>query len=58
LEWVVRFFPDVDATIFSNLAGVDVVLGDHEAARSALRKGRRVFPDDAGLQRAQSLLKE
>jgi tetratricopeptide (TPR) repeat protein len=53
-EWVVRFFPDADATIFRSLAGVDVVLGDMRSARSILRKGRRIFPDDAELQNAEA----
>jgi spermidine synthase/Flp pilus assembly protein TadD len=51
-EWVVRFFPDADATIFRSLAGVYVVLGDMKNARSILLKGRRIFPDDAELQNA------
>ena len=52
-EWVVRFFPDADATIFRSLAGVYVVLGDMKSARSILRKGRRIFPDDKELQNAE-----
>jgi spermidine synthase len=55
-EWIVRFFPDADATLFRSLAGVDVALGDPRSARSVLRKGRRIFPDDQGLQKAQLLL--
>lgn len=53
-EWVLRFFPDADATIFRSLAGVYVVLGDMKSARSILRKGRRIFPDDAELQNAET----
>jgi len=53
-DWVVRFFPDADATIFRSLAGVYVVLGDMRSARSILRKGRRIFPDDAQLQDAEA----
>ncbi len=53
-EWVVRFFPDADATIFRSLAGVYVVLGDMKSARSILRKGRRIFPDDTELQSAEA----
>lgn len=52
-EWVVRFFPDADATIFRSLAGVYVVLGDMKSARSILRKGRRIFPDDPELRNAE-----
>jgi spermidine synthase len=53
-EWVVRFFPDADATIFRTLAGVYVVLGDMKSAGSILRKGRRIFPDDTDLQNAEA----
>jgi tetratricopeptide (TPR) repeat protein len=53
-EWVLRFFPDADATIFRSLAGVYVVLGDMKSARSILRKGRRIFPDDTELQNAET----
>lgn len=52
-EWVLRFFPDADATIFRSLAGVYVVLGDMKSAGSTLRKGRRIFPDDTALQNAE-----
>ncbi|HTC94530.1 MAG TPA: fused MFS/spermidine synthase [Terriglobales bacterium] len=52
-EWIVRFFPDADATLFRSLAGVDIALGDSRAAQSVLRKGRRIFPDDQALQKAQ-----
>ena len=53
-ERVVRFFPDADATIFRSLAGVYVVLGDMKSARSSLRKGRRIFPDDTDLKNAEA----
>jgi spermidine synthase len=53
-EWIVRFFPDADATIFRSLAGVYVVLGDMRSARSILQKGRRVFPDDTELRNAEA----
>jgi spermidine synthase len=53
-EWVVRFFPDADATIFRSLAGVYVVLGDMKSAESILRKGRRIFPDDRELKNAEA----
>jgi spermidine synthase len=53
-EWVLRFFPDADATIFRSLAGVYVVLGDMKSARLTLRKGRRIFPDDVELQNAET----
>jgi spermidine synthase len=53
LEWVVRFFPDADATTYRSLAGVYVVLGDFPSARSILRKGHRLFPEDTELENAQ-----
>jgi tetratricopeptide (TPR) repeat protein len=56
LEWVVRFFPDSDVTIFRSLARVYNALGDAKSARSVLRKGSRLFPDDRELRKAQSLL--
>jgi spermidine synthase len=56
-EWVVRFFPAADATVFRSLAEVDVVLGDNKSAQSVLRKGRRLFPDDRELQKAEALLR-
>ena len=55
-EWVVRFFPTADATIFRSLAGVDVALGDTKSAHSALRKGRRLFPDDRRIAKSRGSL--
>jgi tetratricopeptide (TPR) repeat protein len=57
-EWVVRFFPDSDPTTFRSLAGVYVVLGDMNSARAILRKGQRVFPEDAELRQAHARLGE
>jgi spermidine synthase len=51
-EFVVRFYPDCDVTIFRSLAGVYLALGDAKSARSILRKGLRLFPDDPELQKA------
>jgi spermidine synthase len=51
-EFVVRFYPDYDVSIFRSLAGVYIALGDAKSARSILRKGHRLFPDDADLQKA------
>ncbi len=48
-EWAVRHFPDNDVAAFRALAGIEVALGDKEAARETLDEGRRVFPQDAGL---------
>ena len=56
-EWVLRFFPDADATIFRSLAGVYVVLGDKKSAASILQKGRRIFPDDTELEKAEAHFK-
>jgi len=53
-EWAVRFFPDADPTIYRSLAGVYVVLGDMKSARSTLRKGRRIFPENRELQNAEA----
>ena len=55
-EWVVRFFPDTDPSVFRQLAAVDVLLGDNGSARSALEKGHRIFPHDGPIQRAQKVL--
>jgi predicted membrane-bound spermidine synthase/Tfp pilus assembly protein PilF len=53
-ELVLRYFPDADPTTYRSLAGVDVLVGDRNAARETLRKGLRVFPEDAGLRAAVS----
>jgi spermidine synthase len=55
-EWVVRFFPAAEATVFRSLAEVDVVLGDRKSAHSVLSKGYRLFPEDAELQKAAARL--
>jgi spermidine synthase len=52
LERVLRFYPDSDVTVYKSLAGVYFALGDKQSAQAILRKGRRVFPGDAGLQKA------
>ena len=51
-EFVVRFYPDFDPTLFRSLAGVYVALGDPRSAAAILRKGLRLFPADPELQRA------
>jgi spermidine synthase len=51
-DWVVRFFPEQDATIFRSLAGIDLALGDRRAARATLNEGLRLFPDDLAIQKA------
>jgi spermidine synthase/Tfp pilus assembly protein PilF len=54
LEILEKFFPDVDPTIYVSLASVDESLGDHRAARRALQKGARIFPNDESLRKATS----
>ncbi len=51
LDFIVRFFPDADPTVYTSLFTVDNSLGDHVAAQAALKKGRRLFPLDESLQR-------
>lgn len=55
-EWVVRFFPDAYSTVYRSLAGVYIALGDTRSAASILAKGRRVFPDDEQMRKAEELL--
>jgi len=50
LDVVVQFFPDADPGTFSSLASVDRALGDRRAAEQALRKGRRIFPNEQTLR--------
>jgi spermidine synthase len=52
LEKVLRLYPDSDVTIYKSLAGVDFSLGDKESAQATSRKGHRIFPGDADLQKA------
>ncbi len=52
LEFLVRYFPDVDATVYTSLAEIYRTSGDARAAAVILRKGKRLFPDDAELNRA------
>jgi spermidine synthase len=51
LELVIRLYPNYDATTFRTLAGVQIIMGDRHAAQATLRKGQRLFPSDADLQR-------
>jgi spermidine synthase len=53
LESVLRFYPDSEVTVYKSLAGVYFSLGDKQSAQAILRKGRRVFPGDADLQKAR-----
>jgi len=52
LEIVEKFFPDMDPALYVSLASVDESLGDHRAARTALQKGARIFPNDESLRKA------
>jgi uncharacterized protein HemY len=54
LEFVVRYFPDEDAAIYTLLFHVDNVLGDPRAAAETVRFGLRMFPDNAELQRLKA----
>ena len=51
LEFLVRYAPDEDASVYSSLAGVDLALGNSSASQEALNKGLRIFPDDPNLHR-------
>ena len=57
-EFVIRFYPDYNATVFASLASVYLNLGDAKAADAILRKGRRVFPGKLGRRRGDSALVE
>ena len=57
-EWLVRFFPDSDASTFRSLAGVDLMIEDIKSAKAVLRKGHRIFPGDTSLQKVQGSLGE
>ena len=46
-EFVVRFYPDYDAAVFTSLASVYLNLGDARSADAILKKSRRVFPTDS-----------
>lgn len=45
-EFVVRFYPDSNSSVFASLASVYLNLGDAKAADAVLKKGRRVFPGE------------
>jgi tetratricopeptide (TPR) repeat protein len=53
-EWLVRFFPDSDVSIYRSLAGVDLILGDVKASQIAVNKGHRIFPTDKSLREVHS----
>ena len=47
LEFVVRFYPDSNSSVFASLASVYINLGDAKAAEAILKKGRRIFPTES-----------
>jgi tetratricopeptide (TPR) repeat protein len=49
LEFVQRFFPDVDSQTYSLLYEVDTALGDSKAAADAVHFGLSLFPNDPDL---------
>ena len=49
LEFVRRFFPDVNSQIYALLYEVDNALGDSKAATEAVRFGVHLFPNDPTL---------
>ncbi len=49
LEWVLRFFPEVDAETYHALVEVYRATGDARRATEVARKGLRFFPRDATL---------
>ncbi len=51
LEFVVRYFPDVDPDTLVSLAEVYRAIGETAAAAAIVRKARRIFPGDADLRR-------
>jgi spermidine synthase len=46
-EFVVRFYPDSNSSVFASLASVYINLGDAKSAEAAVRKGLRIFPAEA-----------
>jgi spermidine synthase len=51
LAFVVRFHPDSDPSTYSSLAEVFRATGRPQSADEILRKGLRIFPDNADLKR-------
>ena len=52
LDFVVRFFPDSDPTLYASLSSVLTALGDIAGANAAIEKGRRLFPEYEGWRQA------
>jgi tetratricopeptide (TPR) repeat protein len=51
LEFVVRFYPEVDSGTYASLALLYRAQGHLDLARDILRKGRRIFPEDSMISR-------
>ena len=49
-EWLIHFFPDAEPSTFRSLAGLDLMMGDLKSAKAVIRKGQRIFPEDASLK--------
>jgi spermidine synthase len=56
IEFVKRYFPEADKTIYPLLFQIDNAMGDSRAAAEAVRFGLRMFPDNEELKRLNSLL--
>ena len=55
--FVVRFHPDADAGTYVGLAGVYRATGRPQSADEIVRKGLRIFPDNADLKRLAAVAK-
>ena len=49
LEAAIRYFPDYEARLYADLASVYREAGRTREAEAVLRRGRRIFPDNAAL---------
>jgi len=56
IEFVKRYFPEADKTIYPLLFQIDNAMGDPRAAAEAVRFGLRMFPDNQELKRLNLLL--
>jgi predicted membrane-bound spermidine synthase/tetratricopeptide (TPR) repeat protein len=56
LEFVVRYFPESDPKTYLSLALLHRSEGRPSEARAVLDKGRRLFPDDPALRRAEATM--
>jgi tetratricopeptide (TPR) repeat protein len=56
IEFVKRYFPEADKTIYPLLFQIDNAMGDPRGAAEAVRFGLRMFPDNEELKRLNLLL--